>query len=70
MKALEEKRSDKVSLNIKITPSLNKKLKRTREKAREKGLKFNVSEEVISFLTKLTDRVEKQIDAYEVDLEE
>lgn len=49
----------KVSLNIKITPELDQRLKRARQTARERGQIYNVSQEVESFLLKDLKKVEK-----------
>lgn len=56
-----KKVENKVSLNIKITPELDARLKRARAKARENGMMFNVSELVEKQLIKELKKVEKQL---------
>lgn len=51
----------KVSLNIKVSADMDARLKRARQVAREKGLKFNVSAEVEAFLEKELKKVEKNL---------
>ncbi len=51
----------KVSLNIKVSEEMDFRLKRARKAARGQGLKFNVSKEVESILSKELKRVEKQL---------
>lgn len=62
---LKEKKTTKVSLNIKVTPDLNDRLKAVRARARKNNLIFNVSEEVIGFLEKRVKRAEKELDELE-----
>lgn len=57
-----KKSNSKVSLNIKITPELDARLKTARANARKNGLIFNVSELVEKQLIKELKKVEKQID--------
>ena len=52
----------KVSLNIKINEDLDKRLKRARKVAREKGKIFNVSKTVEDYLLKELKKVEKQLE--------
>lgn len=54
-----EKVENKVSLNIKIAPTIDAQLKRARAEARKQGMKFNVSAEVENFLLKELKKVEK-----------
>lgn len=56
-----EKVESKVSLNIKISSELDARLKRARAEARNKGMKFNVSQEVENFLQKEIKKVEKTL---------
>ena len=56
-----QKKQSKVSLNIKISSDLDVRLKRARKAAREKGLMFNVSQEVEKFLEKEIKKVERQL---------
>ncbi|EAQ54074.1 hypothetical protein [Vibrio sp. MED222] len=56
-----QKKQSKVSLNIKISPDLDVRLKRARKAAREQGLMFNVSQEVEKFLEKEIKKVERQL---------
>lgn len=51
----------KVSLNIKISPEMDLRLKRARQAARDQGMIFNVSKEVESFLAKELKKVEKSL---------
>lgn len=53
--------SKKVSLNIKIDPQLDLRLKRMRVKARENGLMFNVSQMVSRELDKQLKLAEKEL---------
>lgn len=62
---MKELKKDRVSLNIKVTPSLDDELKKTRARARDVGLKFNVSEEVIGFLEKRLKTANKELDERE-----
>lgn len=59
----------KVSLNIKVSANMDLRLKRARQVAREKGLKFNVSAEVEAFLEKELKKVEKNL-SIEQDIQE
>ena len=54
-----EKVENKVSLNIKISRTVNARLKRARAEARKQDMKFNVSLEVENFLLKELKKVEK-----------
>jgi hypothetical protein len=54
-----KKKENMVSLNIKISGELDRRLKRARIVAREQGQMFNVSNEVSSFLEKELKKVEK-----------
>lgn len=56
-----KKSNPKVSLNIKVESDLDLRLKRARATARAKGLKFNVSAEVITFLEREVSKAEKQL---------
>ncbi|WP_241906788.1 hypothetical protein, partial [Vibrio splendidus] len=56
-----EKVESKVSLNIKISAELDARLKRARAEARKQGMKFNVSQEVETFLLKEIKKVEKTL---------
>ncbi|MEZ9630371.1 hypothetical protein AB4304_12825 [Vibrio breoganii] len=56
-----QKKQSKVSLNIKISPDLDFRLKRARKTAREQGLMFNVSQEVEKFLEKEVKKVERHL---------
>ncbi|MFA0339052.1 hypothetical protein [Vibrio breoganii] len=56
-----QKKQSKVSLNIKISPDLDFRLKRARKAAREQGLMFNVSQEVEKFLEKEVKKVERHL---------
>lgn len=56
-----KKAVQKVSLNIKVTPELDQRLKRARQSARKQGMKFNVSLEVEKFLLRELTKVEKQL---------
>ena len=56
-----QKKQSKVSLNIKISPDLDVRLKRARKAAREQGLMFNVSQEVEKSLEKEIKKVERQL---------
>lgn len=58
---LKEKKETKVSLNIKIEPDLDSKLKELRVRARNLGLIYNVSGEVVSFLEGSVERVENEL---------
>ncbi len=58
----KERKESKVSLNIKVTPDLNERLKNLRERARDHGLIFNVSAEVIDYLEKRVKRAEKEME--------
>ena len=49
------------SLNIKITQTLNLRLKRARETARKNDLQFNVSRLVEEFLEKELKKIEKEL---------
>lgn len=62
---LKQKNPQKVSLNIKVTPELNERLKNVRARARNNDMIFNVSEEVINFLEKRVKRAEKELDEIE-----
>ena len=55
----------KVSLNIKISTDMDFRLKRARKAARDKGMMFNVSQEVESFLEKELKKVEKDLGLHE-----
>lgn len=59
----------KVSLNIKISPEMDLRLKRARQAARDQGMIFNVSKEVESFLEKELKKVEKSL-SIEQDIKE
>ncbi len=59
----------KVSLNIKISPEMDLRLKRARQAARDQGMIFNVSKEVESFLDKELKKVEKSL-SIEQDIKE
>lgn len=61
-KKLLKKQQDRVSLNIKITAELDKRLKRARRVAREKGQQFNVSNAVELYLEKELKKVEKMLE--------
>lgn len=61
LKMALKKVENKVSLNIKVQSSVDARLKRARAEARKKGLKFNVSQEVESFLIKELKKVEKEL---------
>ncbi len=56
-----KKVESKVSLNIKVSKDLDDRLKRARKVAREKGMIFNVSAEVETFLLKELKKVEKSL---------
>ena len=62
---LKEKKELKVSLNIKIEPHLDAKLRDLRGRARSIGLIYNVSGEVVSFLEERIKVVEKEIEKIE-----
>lgn len=51
----------KKSLNIKISPELDARLKKAREDARDLGKRFNVSQVVEDFLLKEVKRVESEL---------
>lgn len=55
------KTTKKVSLNIKIDPELDLRLKRMRVKARDSGLMFNVSSIVSKELEKQLKAAEKEL---------
>lgn len=55
------KRTQKESLNIKISSDLNERLKSARKEAREQGFMFNVSEAVQEFLENKLNEVEKEL---------
>lgn len=65
----KERKESKVSLNIKVTPDLNARLKNLRERARGHGLIFNVSSEVIDYLEKRVKRAEKEMDELDKEAE-
>ncbi|UJF17551.1 hypothetical protein L0B53_01915 [Vibrio sp. SS-MA-C1-2] len=56
-----QKKESKASLNIKVSSSLDLRLKRARKIAREQGFMFNVSQEVEKFLEKKVKEVERQL---------
>lgn len=60
-----KKVESKKSLNIKISEGMDFRLKRARKAARAKGMKFNVSAEVESFLEKELKKVEKILSLHE-----
>lgn len=66
MKMALQKVEKKVSLNIKVSKDLDDRLKRARKAAREKGMIFNVSAEVETFLLKELKKVEKSLSIKEV----
>lgn len=66
---LKGKKNKKVSLNIKIEPDLDSKLKELRIRARKLGLIYNVSGEVVSFLGDSVERVENEISELEKKLD-
>ena len=66
---LKEKKETKVSLNIKIEPDLDRKLKELRVRARNLGLIYNVSGEVVSFLEGSVERVENELSELESKLD-
>lgn len=51
----------KESLNIKISPTLNLRLKRARQTARKNDLQFNVSRLVEEFLEKELKKIERKL---------
>ena len=59
MKQIEKNKLDKVSLNIKVSPDLDRDLKVLREAARLEGSKFNVSDLIETYLTKVVKKIEK-----------
>jgi post-segregation antitoxin (ccd killing protein) len=56
-----KKVENKVSLNIKVSSEMNDRLKRVRDEARKRGMKFNVSASVEDFLEKELKKVEKKL---------
>lgn len=58
---LEKGGSNQVSLNIKISSSLNSDLKALRKRAREQGVKFNVSALVESYLKEVVERASDEL---------
>ncbi len=56
-----KKKEKKVSLNIKISAEMDRRLKRARETARAQGAMFNVSVAVERFLEKELKKVEKDL---------
>lgn len=58
---LENGGSNQVSLNIKISPALNSDLKAMRKRAREHGVKFNVSALVEAYLTKVVETASDEL---------
>lgn len=56
-----KKVENKVSLNIKVSPEMDLRLKRARSTARARGMKFNVSSTVEAFLEKELKKVEKEL---------
>ncbi len=57
-----QKIDKKIALGVKIPASLDARLKRARQAAKEKGMVFNVSSEIEKFLLKELKRVEKVLD--------
>lgn len=51
----------KISLNIKVDRSIDARLKRARQAARDQGGKFNVSEHTEELLLKLLKDIEKEL---------
>lgn len=62
MTILKKKNRDMKSLNIKVSIELDARLKRARQAARDRGLKFNVSASVESFLLRELKNVERKLD--------
>lgn len=60
-KSALQKAEKKQSLNIKITPDLDARLKAARREARNQGFMFNVSHLVEEFLKKEVEKVEKEL---------
>jgi hypothetical protein len=60
-KNLLTKSNKKVSLNIKISESLDLKLKVARKLAREQNMIFNVSKEVEDFLSKKVEKALREL---------
>ena len=56
-----EKVAEKKSLNIKISPELDARLKKARADARDQGKRFNVSVVVEEFLEKEVKKVENEL---------
>lgn len=56
-----KKVENKVSLNIKVSSEMDQRLKRARETARSRGMKFNVSGTIEVFLEKELKKVEKEL---------
>lgn len=53
--------AEKKSLNIKISPELDARLKKARKDARDQGKRFNVSQVVEDFLEKELKKVEAEL---------
>lgn len=60
--SLAQKKTDKESLNIKISGELNDKLKLARAIARANNMKFNVSEQVEDYLGTLIEMFESGLE--------
>ncbi len=58
---LEKGGSNQVSLNIKISSALNSDLKALRKRAREQGVKFNVSALVEAYLIKVVETASDEL---------
>lgn len=58
---LENGGSNQVSLNIKISSALNSDLKALRKRAREQGVKFNVSALVEAYLIKVVETASDEL---------
>ncbi|MGR5269782.1 hypothetical protein ACPV5R_18740 [Vibrio astriarenae] len=52
---------NRISLNIKIKPDTNERLKKARRVAKENGLRFNVSKTVETFLNEELDALERRL---------
>lgn len=68
MPMLKKKRPVKVSFNVKIPQELDERLKKIRSRARNNGMIFNVSGEVVKFLEKHAKSAERHLD--EIDKED